>query len=185
LEQYATPADLAAPLLFEARSLGDIEGKRVVDLGCGTGIFAIGAAILGAADVVGVDVDADVLAVARREASRLGVKVGWVEADVRTWRGVADTVIMNPPFGAQQRHADRPFLDAAMQTATVVYTMHHAPTRAFIETYAEARGFTRTHAWVLAFPLRHQFRHQEKAMQVIDVVAIRLIKKAKNDTRVI
>lgn len=177
LEQYATPADLAAPLLFEAHALGDIEGRRVVDLGCGTGIFAIGAAALGAAQVVGVDVDPEALAVAKREAVQRKADVDWVEAEVAMWRGEADTVIMNPPFGAQQRHADRAFLDAAMRAAPVVYTLHHAPTRPFVEEYAAERGFTATHAWRLSFALPRQYRHQTQAVREIEVVALRLTRE--------
>ena len=48
LEQYTTPSSLAAELLWQAYIDGNIEGKIVVDLGCGTGILALGAAILGA-----------------------------------------------------------------------------------------------------------------------------------------
>lgn len=174
LEQYATPADLAAPLLFEARALGDIEGKRVADLGCGTGIFAIGAGILGASHVVAVELDPTALGVAQREAARLRTTAEWVEADVSTWQGEADTVIMNPPFGAQQRHADRAFLDTAMRTAPVVYSLHNAATRTFVESYAAQREFRTTHAWRMAFTLSHQFRHHERASKVVDVVALRL-----------
>lgn len=173
LEQYATPADLAAPLLFEARALGDVEGKRVVDLGCGTGVFAIGAALLGAAEVVGVEVDAAALALAREHAARLKAAVAWVEQDVAAWDGRADTVVMNPPFGAQRRGADRAFLDAAFRTAPIVYTLHNASTQTFVEAYAARAGYARTHAWRLRFPLKHQYRHQERAVQTIDVVALR------------
>lgn len=176
LEQYATPADVAAPLLFEARALGDIEGRRVVDLGAGTGVLAIGAALLGAREVVGVEVDAAALTVARESAKRLGAAVEWVEADVARWRGSADTVVMNPPFGAQTPGADRAFLEAAFATASTVYVMHHAPARAFAEKLARERGFATTHAWKLSFTLRHQFRHQEKASKAIDVVALRLVR---------
>lgn len=180
LEQYATPASLAAPLLHEARAIGDIEGKRVLDLGCGTGVFALGAALLGASSVVGVDVDAAALALARREAQRLGVDVDWVERDVEAWEGLADMVLMNPPFGAQKRGADRPFLDAAFRTAPVVYTIHNATTLGFVEAYAADAGFRRTHAWRMVFPLRHQYRHQERAVQEIEVVALRLTKSLEN-----
>ena len=38
LEQYQTPAPLAARLLYHALMKGDIEGKQVCDLGCGTGV---------------------------------------------------------------------------------------------------------------------------------------------------
>ena len=174
LEQYATPADLAAPLLFEAAALGDVAGRSVVDLGCGTGVFAIGAALLGARPVAGVEVDAPSLEVARREAAALRADVEWVEADVERWSGRADTVIMNPPFGAQVRGADRTFLDAAFRTAPVVYSLHNEGTRPFVEGYAREAGYHVTHAWRLSFPLRHQFRHQEKRVQEVPVAALRL-----------
>lgn len=52
-------------------------GSRVLDAGCGTGRVAIRLADLGH-DVVGVDVDASMLAVARREAPTLA----WHEGDL-------------------------------------------------------------------------------------------------------
>jgi len=57
LEQYQTPAPVAARLLHHAAMQGAIEGRRVCDLGCGTGILACGAALLGASAVTGVDID--------------------------------------------------------------------------------------------------------------------------------
>ncbi|HPA98516.1 MAG TPA: 50S ribosomal protein L11 methyltransferase, partial [Methanothrix sp.] len=51
-EQYATPATVAAEMLFLAAMHDDLE--TVCDLGCGTGILAIGAALLGAR-AVGVE----------------------------------------------------------------------------------------------------------------------------------
>lgn len=173
LEQYATPADIAASLLFEARALGDIEEKDVLDLGCGTGVLGLGAALLGAARVRGIDVDEAAVAVARREAERLRVPAEFTVGDVASFAGRADTVVMNPPFGAQSRGADRPFLDAAFRSAGVVYSMHNASTRAFVEAYAADAGATVTHRWRLAFELRHQFRHQTRASKVVDVLAFR------------
>jgi putative methylase len=176
LEQYATPSDLAARLLAEADALGDVAGRRVVDLGCGTGMLAIGCALLGAAGVRGIELDEAALAVAADAARRLHARVDWERADVASWRGPpADTVVMNPPFGAQSRGADRPFLEAAFATAPVVYSLHHAETRAFVEGFARERGFDATHAWGLRFPLPHQHRHQTHAVVEVDVVALRLI----------
>lgn len=179
LEQYATPADVAAPLLFEARALGDVEGRAVLDLGCGTGVLGIGAALLGASGVVGVDVDARAVDVARAEAARLGAlvefRVGGV-AELRDAR--ADTVLMNPPFGAQRRGADRPFLDAAFRAAPVVYTLANAPARDFTEAYAAKAGYAATHRWRMAMTLRHQYRHQARAAVDVEVIAIRFQRNA-------
>ena len=53
LEQYSTPVDITLEIIKHANSLGHLSGK-VVDLGCGTGRLAIGAAILGANNLAGV-----------------------------------------------------------------------------------------------------------------------------------
>lgn len=177
LEQYATPAELAAPLLFEAWALGDIEGKRVLDLGCGTGVFAIGASLLGAREVVGLDVDEASLEVARAAARRLGATVEWREGDVRAWRGEADTVVSNPPFGTQAPGADRPFLDAAFASAPVVYLLHSAPARAFVLAQAAAAGMGSTHEWALRFDVAHLYRHHTRATRTLDVTAYRFARQ--------
>jgi rRNA N6-adenosine-methyltransferase METTL5 len=52
LEQYPTPSHLAACVMHTACGLGDIEGRAVVDLGCGGGMLSIAAVLLGAAHVV-------------------------------------------------------------------------------------------------------------------------------------
>ena len=57
LEQYTIPSSLAAEILNLATLSGDIEGKKVVDLGCGTGRLALGAMLLDAKEVVGVEID--------------------------------------------------------------------------------------------------------------------------------
>ena len=59
LEQYATPVDIVAEMIKLAYSQGDLSGN-VVDLGCGTGRLAIGAALLGA-EVTGYEIDDDAL----------------------------------------------------------------------------------------------------------------------------
>ena len=48
LEQYQTPASVAADILFTAFHFQDIKECHLADYGCGTGIFATGAVLLGA-----------------------------------------------------------------------------------------------------------------------------------------
>ena len=75
LEQYMTPAVIASDILFTAYSNGDIAGMKVLDLGCGTGMFSIGAWMLGAGMVVGYDVSENALKVAGENAEALGADV--------------------------------------------------------------------------------------------------------------
>lgn len=54
-------------------------GETVLDYGCGSGILAIAALKLGANRVVGIDIDADVVAVARANARRNGIAGEFLE----------------------------------------------------------------------------------------------------------
>jgi ubiquinone/menaquinone biosynthesis C-methylase UbiE len=52
---------------------GEIEGKSVLDVGCGSGVYSVDFARRGAKRVVGVDFSANMLQLARREARAYGV----------------------------------------------------------------------------------------------------------------
>lgn len=52
-----------------------LHGKRVIDYGCGSGILAIAAALLGAASVIGVDNDPQALIATQDNAQRNGVAI--------------------------------------------------------------------------------------------------------------
>jgi len=178
LEQYQTPAPLAARLLYHALMKGDIEGKRVVDLGCGTGVLAIGAALLGAESVTGVDVDEGALSVARENARLLDTEVTFVPADLREggcqeWIGTCDTVVMNPPFGAQKAHADRPFIDCALVVADVTYSIFNAGSIPFVEAYTAQKAEI-TEKIGGAFPIKRTFAFHTKDVQEIEVEILRL-----------
>jgi putative methylase len=145
LEQYQTPAPLAARLLYTGFMAGDIGGLRVLDLGSGTGILAIGAALLGAAEVFAVETDAAANRRAEENAENLGVSVSFIDADLRDEAGKsripeADTIVMNPPFGAQNLHADRPFIDTALEKGDVTYGIFNAGSEAFVRQYSAGRG---------------------------------------------
>ena len=59
-----------------------VAGRRVVDLGTGSGLVAIAAARAGATDVVGIDVDRHAVEAARLNARANGVRIDVVRRDV-------------------------------------------------------------------------------------------------------
>ncbi|MCC7551202.1 MAG: METTL5 family protein [Methanobacterium sp.] len=181
LEQYHTPAGIAADVIWNASNYGDIDGMKVVDLGCGTGILALGAALMGAVEVVGVDVDVDALRVAESEAERLDVAHNsrFLQVDVDDFKENADTVIENPPFGAQKAHrkdADRRFLEKALEVAPVVYSFHLAKTEEFLEKMVKAMGAVITHRFYYAFPLPHIYHFHQDEKREVEVVVLRIEK---------
>ncbi|EGQ8315989.1 TPA: 50S ribosomal protein L11 methyltransferase [Vibrio cholerae] len=52
----------------------DLTGKTVIDFGCGSGILAIAAIKLGAAKVIGIDIDPQALLASKNNAARNGVE---------------------------------------------------------------------------------------------------------------
>ena len=85
LEQYKTSAELAADIAFSVEgTFGDFSSRLVLDLGCGTGVFSVAAAALGAAMVIGVDVDETAIEAAREAADNAGVgaRVDFILADI-------------------------------------------------------------------------------------------------------
>lgn len=63
-----------------ARILGDVSGKRILDVGCGSGIYAVYFAKQGA-EVTGVDFSTPMLALAERNAGAEGVRIRLVPGD--------------------------------------------------------------------------------------------------------
>jgi len=172
LEQYETPASLASRLLHLAWSRGDLDGW-VLDLGCGTGVLGIGAALYGAR-VVGLDVDEDALRTARRNAESTNVagRTDWVHGEVNALpvRRV-DTVVMNPPFGAQKRGADRPFLRAAEEVAEVVYTVHNEGSCDFVESFIDGE-ITDAFETSVGLERRFEFHDEDERETVVEVYRI-------------
>ncbi|SEN85194.1 methyltransferase [Halorientalis persicus] len=181
LEQYRTPPELAAHLVHRADLQGDIEDRTVVDLGCGTGMLALGAALRGPTRVVGIDVDPAPLATATENERKVASAsaVDWLRADATRAPLCPDgptTVVMNPPFGAQagNEHADRAFLETAADIADVSYSIHNENSDAFVEAFAADEGGEVTHAFRATFELPNQFDHHTEDARTIDAEVFRI-----------
>ncbi|OYR42621.1 RNA methyltransferase [Halorubrum sp. Ib24] len=181
LEQYPTPPDLAAHVVHLADLHGDVDGRTVLDLGTGTGMLALAAALRGPARVLGVELDRDALLTATGNQRRVAASapVHWIQADAtRLPLTVPDpvTVVMNPPFGARDgnRNADRGFLATASRVATVSYSVHNAGSREFVEAFAADEGGEVTHAFAADFAIDAQFDHHSDESRDIDAEVYRI-----------
>lgn len=125
LQQYMISPGIAAKVLSYARV--DIIGKKVFDLGCGTGRFAIGAALVGAKLAIGFDLDENVLEIAKENVKVVESKVGINISHIVSFRKMnvfdltesCDTVLQFPPLDY-----DVKFVKKALEISNVVYSLH-------------------------------------------------------------
>lgn len=174
LEQYPTPAQVAADVLWEAYSAGDVAGRCVADLGCGNGVFCIGAMMLGARRAVGVDIDPNAVSVAKENAASVGVEVELLCQDVSEMKGEFDTVIQNPPFGAQTRHADRAFIKKGLELAPKCYSLHNDGTQDFVQQMVASLGGRAEPVKRYKFEIPYAFEFHRKTVMSVSVLLFKL-----------
>lgn len=185
LEQYPTESEIAAELLWHAHLHGNISGRDVVDLGAGTGILAVGAAVLGAASVLAVEKDETAITILQKnlalyETSQIRV----LHHDIKDWYGTADTVVMNPPFGTKKKHADKLFLEKAVATAPVLYTIHKATTERFITAFCRDHNLRIAWSVEREFPLKKSMPHHTKRREKVAVKLYRLEREQQEERSV-
>lgn len=198
LEQYPTAIKTTAKILhLIAYSNSDISGKTVLDLGCGTGRFSLGAAFLGAKQVLGIDIDKPAIKIANEYAHELNLekKISWITGDISVINGQFDTVLQNPPFGIQKRFADRKFIKKALEVGKKIYSIHSHPSidknlinhfkknpetiiqvnpSPFLKKYVEKNnGIVRAvYSMLMSIPRLFSFHKKQKHSFIIDLYLI-------------
>ncbi len=66
-------------------------------------------------------------------------------------------MIQNPPFGVQNKHADKEFLLAAMRSGRTIYSIHKIESKQFIQALAKEHGYQVVEVLPLQFPLGQTF----------------------------
>ena len=187
LEQYHTPAHIAARLLFTMHAtFGDIEDKSVGDFGCGGGTLALGAAMLGAGSVLGLELDPAALALAAANADDFGIELELVHCDVAGLAAMPpapvgaagptllDTIVMNPPFGTRCKGVDMAFLALALRRCSgAVYSLHKTSTRAHVLKSARSMGAEPEVLAELKYPIARSYDFHKKKSQDVAVDFIR------------
>lgn len=170
LEQYLTPAHLAADLVYTAYMQGDIQNKEVVDLGAGTGMLSIGAALLGG-NVKAVEKDEDAVESLEDNVERFKANLDILNDDMENIDFEADTVLMNPPFSV---HSDlgMQFWQKAVETGSRVYAVSPRGKRSVIKDFVEKSGFrvVTTEGYTVSLPPTFGF-HTEASQEIeVDII---------------
>jgi len=175
LEQYSTPSDIAADVLWNALMNKDIENKVIIDAACGPGILGIGCLVMGAKKVYFIDKSKEALQITKKNIlfveKELNKKFDaeFSCKDIEKIKLKADIVIQNPPFGTKEKHIDRIFLLKAFEFAPIIYSFHKSATKRFIEAIAKDNNFKITHVYEYDFPLKYSQKFHEKPVKLIKV----------------
>jgi len=185
LEQYATPVEISSSILWKALENGDIIDRSVLELGCGGSPFALGALMLGSSSSIGVDIDPRCIELSKENLSKVAtsglVKIpesfglllgdlGVIGPDIPR----CDTVFMNPPFGAQNRNADREFIKVACRKGTVIYAIHNGGTERFVRSEYGKMGAVTIEVENSRISIPHMFHFHNRERVSIDVILARV-----------
>jgi len=181
LEQYPTRPHIAACMIHTmASTFDDVEDRSILDLGCGSGVLTIGCVMLGAATVLGLDLDPDALDTCQQNLEAFDIdNVDLVNGNVtdadQILRQKFDVVVMNPPFGTKHNKGlDLLFLEKGIKLATrAVYSLHKTSTREHVLKKGEAWGTKPQVVAELRYDLPATYKHHKKASVDIEVDFIR------------
>ena len=202
LEQYSTPATIAADLVWNAYGLGDIDGMNILDLGCGTGIFAIASSLMGASCSLGVDIDGESIALAKITQNSISEQydvdvnnTNFIVGDINSFNSISDllnesnlnkinnnesslnrfdTLIQNPPFGSQEKGKRHADREFAVGSADVIYSFHMKNTEEFVIDYYRDLGAEVTHKLVYKFPIPKIYDFHNEESREVKVIVLRV-----------
>jgi putative methylase len=90
--------------------------------------------------------------------------------------GQFDIIFQNPPFGAQDRGADLPFIEAALRCAKVTYSIHNGSTSEFLTKKIAQLGGKVEYRFKDRLTIPHMFDFHMKERQDIEVVVLKMTK---------
>ena len=191
LEQYSTPSNVVAEILNLAYLSNDIENKKVADFCCGSGKFGIGCFLLNAKSVTFVDIDKEMIKLAKENFNfvkenflNIKCKVKFLCKDALKVKEKFDTIFQNPPFGLQSEFSDLNFLEHAMKIAKKVYSLHgHSEkSRKFLKEFIEKRNGKIEKIIKLKFTIPKIFKFHKKMRYsyYVDCYVIEMLKVRKN-----
>ena len=182
LEQYQTPPSIAGEMIHYISNNYSLKNYSIADLGCGTGILGISAALCGCKNVFLFDIDEDALNIAKNNVENLELeeKVHIIQVDVNQLRDWAklnkyfDLVITNPPFGVRSENgADVEFLKTASYICNnTIFSLHKFSTVNFLKKFYNKNGINNIKSFKIDYNLPKTYKFHKKNEQNIEVVCL-------------
>ena len=182
LEQYQTPASVAGEMIHYISNNYSLKNYSIADLGCGTGILGIAAALCGCKNVFLFDIDEEALEIAKNnvESLELNDNVQIIQTDVNQLRlcnklnKYFDLIITNPPFGIRSENgADVEFLKTASYLCNnTIFSLHKFSTVNFLKKFYNKNGVNDIKSFKIEYNLPKTYKFQKKKEKNIDVVCL-------------
>ena len=182
LEQYQTPPSIAGEMIHYISNNYSLNNYSIADLGCGTGILGISAALCGCKNVFLFDIDEEALDIAKNNIEKLELEdnIQIIQMDVNQLRQCNklnkyfDLVITNPPFGIRSENgADIEFLKTASYICNnTIFSLHKFSTVNFLKKFYNKNGINDIKSFKIEYNLPKTYKFQKKKEKNIDVVCL-------------
>ena len=182
LEQYQTPPSIAGEMIHYISNNYSLNNDSIADLGCGTGILGISAALCGCKNVFLFDIDEEALDIAKNNIEQLELEdnIQIIQMDVNQLRQCNklnkyfDLVITNPPFGIRSENgADIEFLKTASYICNnTIFSLHKFSTINFLKKFYNKNGINDIKSFKIEYNLPKTYKFQKKKEKNIDVVCL-------------
>jgi predicted RNA methylase len=182
LEQYSTTAETAGHMFHYINQSYELKDLKIADLGCGTGILGIAAALCGCENVFLFDIDEDALNIAKKNVQNLELedKIHIIQCDVNQltcWKKLNkyfDLVITNPPFGIRSENgADVEFLKTASYICNnTIFSLHKFSTVNFLKKFYNKNGINNLKSFKIDYTLPKTYKFHKKNEKNIEVVCL-------------
>ena len=182
LEQYQTPPSIAGEMIHYISNNYSLNNYSIADLGCGTGILGISAALCGCKNVFLFYIDEEALDIAKNNIEQLELEdnIQIIQMDVNQLRQrnksnkYFDLVITNPPFGIRSENgADIEFLKTASYICNnTIFSLHKFSTINFLKKFYNKNGINDIKSFKIEYNLPKTYKFQKKKEKNIDVVCL-------------
>ena len=174
-EQYMTPPEIAAFMIHYAWMKGEIENKKIIDIGAGTGILGIGAAFLGG-NVTMIEIDKDAFEILKNNVAKTDHEIRLINKNIFDFDfdEEYDTALINPPFGIKSKNKDMDFIVKASKISKHIFSIHDGSESNInnIKSLFEKHNLKIIESLMMDFSLKSTYPWHEEKNKILKVLLL-------------
>ena len=174
-EQYMTPPEIAAFMIHYAWMRGEIENKKIIDIGAGTGMLGIGAAFLGG-NVTMIEIDKDAYEILKNNVAKTDHEIRLINKNIFDFDfdEEYDTALINPPFGIKSKNKDMDFIVKASKISKHIFSIHDGSesNKNNIKSLFEKHNLKIIESLMMDFSLKSTYPWHEEKNKILKVMLL-------------